>query len=56
MDDETIIAALLHDIGWLVPKPADSSLLTTSDESVRSTNGHARLTAMLDNPPPRPFC
>eukprot|EP00043_Microstomoeca_roanoka_P018067 m.191728 g.191728 ORF g.191728 m.191728 type:complete len:521 (+) comp16761_c5_seq1:100-1662(+) len=34
VDEETIIAALLHDIGWLAPKPSDSSLLTTSDESV----------------------
>ncbi|EGD73976.1 hypothetical protein PTSG_05670 [Salpingoeca rosetta] len=33
-DEETIIAALLHDIGWLAPKPDDSTLLTTSDESV----------------------
>ena len=33
-DEETIVAALLHDIGWLVPKPQDASLLTSSDESV----------------------
>eukprot|EP00055_Hartaetosiga_balthica_P005967 m.18272 g.18272 ORF g.18272 m.18272 type:complete len:428 (+) comp4940_c0_seq1:99-1382(+) len=34
-DEETIIAALLHDIGWLQEKPTeDQSLLTTADNSV----------------------
>eukprot|EP01147_Barroeca_monosierra_P005085 gene5085-8772_t len=33
-DDETVVAALLHDIGWLQPKPSDASLLTSSDHAV----------------------
>ena len=28
-DEELIVAALLHDVGWLLPKPTDSALLTT---------------------------
>ena len=28
-DDELVVAALLHDVGWLLPKPSDSALLTT---------------------------
>ena len=27
-DDELVAAALLHDVGWLLPKPSDRALLT----------------------------
>lgn len=30
-DPEVILAALLHDIGWLCPKPSDEALLTRED-------------------------
>ena len=29
-DDELLVAALLHDVGWLLPRPAEGELLTTA--------------------------
>ena len=36
VDEETVVAALLHDIGWLAPKPKDATKLTSADEKVGS--------------------
>ncbi|EDQ87651.1 uncharacterized protein MONBRDRAFT_9769 [Monosiga brevicollis MX1] len=34
VDEETVVAALLHDIGWLAPKPKDATKLTSADEKI----------------------
>lgn len=42
-DVELRVAALLHDVGWLLPKPADASLLTAAGvEDARPEDGLAR--------------
>ena len=34
-DEELIIASLLHDIGWLLPKPSDTTLLTGGGSGIQ---------------------
>ena len=40
-DEELQAAALLHDVGWLLPKPSDKALLTSSSSSAAAATAGA---------------